>query len=134
MSQREKVPILRTSLVEGNLYGRKEEHYQCEDCTDCPHREKCCKGKENRTICLNKELTGIHKEVLENLNSIHGALLRMNRSIQTEGTFGAVKWNRSYSRLRRRGTEGVLLELGLVSCGFNLHKYHLKKLKKAAAA
>ena len=129
-----KFRFLRTSPVKGNLYGRTEELYQCEDCTDCPHREKCCKGKENRTIRLNEELTGIHKEVLENLNSIHGALLRMNRSIQAEGTFGTVKWNRNYSRLRRRGTEGVLLELGMVSCGFNLHKYHLKKQKKAAAA
>lgn len=30
----------------------------------------------------------MHKEVLDNLESIQGALLRMNRSIQAEGTFG----------------------------------------------
>ena len=72
--------------------------------------------------------------MLENLNCVHGALLRMNRSIQAEGTFGTVKWNHSYTRLRRRGVEGVILELGLVSCGFNLHKYHLKQLQKKVAA
>ena len=38
------------------------------------------------------------------------------------------------SRFRRRGIEGVLLELGLAFCGFKLHKYPLKKQKKAIAA
>ena len=58
----------------------------------------------------------------------------MNRSIQAECTFGSVKWNRGYNRLRRRGTKGVILELGLISCDFNLHKYYLKTLAAAKAA
>ena len=126
--------FLRTAPVKGNQYGRTEELYQCEDCEGCTHREQCHKSQHNRTIHLNKELTGFHAEVLNNLNSIHGACLRMNRSIQAEGTFGGIKWNRGYSRLRRRGTKGVTLELGLISCGFNLHKYHLKSLATAKAA
>ena len=52
-----------------------------EDCSGCPHRSKCHKSGSDRIIRLNHELTSIHKEVLDNLNSIHGALLRMNRSI-----------------------------------------------------
>ena len=32
----------------------------------------------------------MHQEVVENLESIQGALLRMNRSIQAEGTFGII--------------------------------------------
>ena len=83
---------------------------------------------------INEELTQFHKEVLNNLNSVHGALLRMNRSIQAEGAFGEIKWNRGYKRLRRRGMEGVILELGLISCGFNLYKYHLKKMAMQKAA
>lgn len=72
-----------------NKYGRTEEIYECEDCTGCPYRKECCKKKEgNRTARLNMELTSMHEEVIENLESIHGALLRMNRSIQSEGTFG----------------------------------------------
>ncbi len=43
------------------------------------------------------------------------ALLRMNRRIQAEGTFGEIKWNRGCWRLRRRGAEGAILELGLVA-------------------
>ena len=123
-----------TRPVKGNKYGRTEEIYQCEDCTGCPYREKCCKGTGNRTVRLNAELTQIHEEVLQNLNSIHGALLRMNRSIQAEGTFGTIKWNKGYSRCRRRGIEGVLLEIGLISCGFNLRKYHLRRLQRLKSA
>ena len=126
--------FLRTAPVKGNQFGRTEEYYQCEDCTDCPHREKCHRSKDNRIVRINEELTRFHQEVLGNLNCVHGALLRMNRSIQAEGAFGGIKWNRGYKRLRRRGMEGVLLELGLICCGFNLHKYHLKKMAALHAA
>ena len=125
---------LRTEPVKGNQFGRTEEYYQCEDCDGCPHRASCHKSSQNRIIRLNEELTRFHGEVLENLNSVHGALLRMNRSIQSEGAFGGIKWNRGYKRLRRRGIESVLLEIGLISCGFNLHKYHLKKQTAQLAA
>ena len=126
--------FLKSAPVKGNQFGRTEEYYRCEDCTDCIHREKCHKSKDNRVVRINEELTQFHKEVLDNLNCVHGALLRMNRSIQAEGAFGGIKWNRGYKRLRRRGIEGVILELGLISCGFNLHKYHLKKMAAQVAA
>ena len=80
--------FLRTAPIKGNQYGRTEEYYQCVDCEGCPHREKCHKSSKNRIVRINEELTSIHEEVLGNLNCIHGALLRMNRSIQAEGTYG----------------------------------------------
>lgn len=120
--------------INNNNYGRTEEYYQCEDCSDCTQKPKCCKCDGNRIIRLNEELTGFHQEVLNNLNSTKGALLRMNRSIQAEGAFGSIKWNRSYIRARRRGLKGLILEISMISCGFNLHKYHLKKQAKALAA
>lgn len=37
--------------------------------------------------------TSIHQEVISNLESTHGALLKMNRSIiQADGTFSILKW------------------------------------------
>ncbi|WP_324825281.1 transposase [Sinanaerobacter sp. ZZT-01] len=105
-----------------------EEIYECESCADCQHKNDCCpKASANRTIRMNQELTSIHQEVISNLESIHGALLRMNRTIQAEGTFGILKWDKSYKRLFRRGAKNVILELTLISCGFNLYKYHNKK-------
>ena len=112
--------------VKGNLYGRQEEIYECEDCSGCPYAEQCKKADGNRTIRLNQELTAMHREVLDNLESTHGALLRMNRSIQAEGTFGIMKQDRSYKRIVRRGLDFVKLELYLVSIGHNLYKYYNK--------
>jgi len=125
---------LRTQPVRGNQYGRTEELYVCENCDGCQHRQACHKGAGNRIIRLNTELTVIHEEVLRNLNSIHGALLRMNRSIQSEGTYGEIKANRGYERFRRRGIKQAILEIALISCGFNLHKYHLSQLAKTKVA
>lgn len=125
---------LYTRHIRGNKYGRTEEMYQCEDCTDCALKENCCKCAGNRIVSINEELTGFHKEVLQNLNSTKGALLRMNRSIQAEGAFGTIKWNRAYTRARRRGLKGIILEISMISCGFNLHKYHLKKQSELLAA
>ena len=45
----------------------------------------------------------MYQEVQDNLESIHGALLRMNRSIQAEGTFGIMKHDRWYKRIVRKG-------------------------------
>ena len=112
--------------VKNNKYGRQEEIYTCEDCSGCPYAEKCKKTAKNRSICLNQELTSMHQEVLDNLENIHGALLRMNRSIQAEGTFGIIKHDRWYKRLVRRGQPKVELEIFLVSIGFNIRKFYNK--------
>lgn len=53
--------------------------------------EKCKKTNRNRAVRINEELSSMHKEVLDNFESIQGTLLRMNRSIQAEGTFGIMK-------------------------------------------
>ena len=115
--------------VKGNNYGREEEVYTCEDCSGCPYAEKCKKTEKNRSIRLNQELTKYHQEVINNLESTHGMLLRMNRSIQSEGTFGIIKYDRWYNRTVRRGIISVNLEIMLVSIGFNLHKYYNKLMK-----
>lgn len=125
----------KTVPVKGNRYGRTEEVYQCEDCRGCQHRRKCYKGLQgNRTIRLNRELTEIHHNVLENLQSVHGALLCMNRSIQAEGVFGIMKWDRAYKRAFRRGISYISLEFSLISCGFNLYKFHNKRMAGHIAA
>lgn len=123
-----------TKPVKGNKYGRTEEVYECESCEGCTMKSWCTNAQGNRVINLNEELTQIHEEVLSNLESVQGALLRMNRSIQAEGTYGIMKWNRSYNRAVRRGLNSVILEFTIISCGFNLYKYHNKKSARAFVA
>ena len=120
--------------IKGNQYGRQEEVYQCESCAGCPYAEKCKKTDKNKTIHLNRELTSMHQDVIRNLESIQGVLLRMNRSIQSEGTFGIIKNDRWYKRIVRRGMNSVRLELFLVAIGHNLYKYHNKILRADIAA
>ena len=101
--------------VRGNQYGRKEELYECEDCSGCPYAEKCKKTDKNRTVRINQELTSMHQEVIENLESIHGALLRMNRSIQAEGTFGIMKNDRWYTLIGPKGLSRVVNALRVIA-------------------
>ena len=120
--------------VKGNQYGRQEEVYECEDCAGCPFAERCKKTDKNRKVRINQELTAMHQEVVKNLESIQGALLRMNRSIQAEGTFGIMKNDRWYKRIVRRGIESVRLEMFLVSIGQNIYKFNNKKKRTIVAA
>lgn len=82
---------------------------------------------------INQELTKMHQEVIQNLESIHGTLLRMNCSIQAEGTFGIIKNDRWYKRIVRRGIKSVQLEVYFVSLGHNLYKFHNKQIKARSA-
>ncbi|MBQ3664475.1 MAG: transposase, partial [Lachnospiraceae bacterium] len=58
----------------------------------------------------------------------------MNRSIQAEGTFGIMKYDRWYKRTVRKGLKSVRLELFLVSIGHNLYKFHNKQKRLQEAA
>lgn len=124
-----KIIFLKRVPVKRNKYGREEEKYVCEDCSNCPFKNQCHKSKENRVITVNEELTSYHKEVIDNLECIHGTLLRMNRSIQSEGTFGIIKEDRKYKRIVRKGLKAINLEIFMISCGYNLMKYHNKKYR-----
>ena len=53
----------------------------------------------------------------------------MDRSIQAEGTFGIMKYDRWYKRIVRRGPDSVRLELFLVSIGHNPYKYHNNRMR-----
>lgn len=76
----------------------------------------------------------MHKEVIANLESIQGALLRMNRSIQSEGTFGIIKNDHGYKRIVRRGTNSVKVEIYLMAIGQNLNKHYHKRMRMRRAA
>lgn len=112
--------------VKGNKYGRTEEVYECIDCSNCPFKSQCTKSSGNRKVTINKEYTNFHKEVINNLESIQGALLRMNRSIQAEGAFGILKQDRGYRRIVRKSLEKVTLEAYMIAIGYNIYKYHNK--------
>ncbi|WP_285815076.1 transposase, partial [Thomasclavelia cocleata] len=48
---------------------------------------------------------------------------------EAEGTFGDLKQNQGYNRLRRRGESGVKLEIYMIAIGQNIRKYHRRKIE-----
>ena len=52
---------LKTRPVRGNKYGRTEEIYQCEDCSNCPHKSKCSTTKEIRSKVMRVFITNLLK-------------------------------------------------------------------------
>ena len=62
------------------------------------------------------------QEAEENLLSIEGIEMRVNRSSQVEGAFGVIKQDFQYERFRRRSLPKVSLEFMLVCLGYNIRK------------
>ena len=58
----------------------------------------------------------------ENLLSVEGIEMRVNRSSQVEGVFGVIKQDFQYERFRRRSINKVSCEFMLVCLGYNIRK------------
>ncbi len=117
-----------------SLYPRKNKLLINNHCKECQFRNKCTKSKKGRRITYCEELDTFHREVRENVRSEEGIKLMNQRSSQTEGTFGDIKRNLGYDRLRRRGESGVKLEIYLVAIGQNIRKYHRLKMNREKKA
>ena len=100
--------------------------YRCEDCTECPMKAQCTKAKGNRQIEVSKEFIKKRKRSQENIQSQKGIILRVNRSIQSEGAFGVLKQNMKFTRFLTRGTQNVKTETLLLCFGYNINKLHSK--------
>lgn len=111
-------------------YERINKHYVNRHCEGCPLRSKCTKAKNGRTLVRCDKLEEYHREARSNVTSDEGIKLMKKRSNESEGTFGDLKYNQKYDRLRRRGEAGVKLEIYLIAIGENLRKYHRNKMKE----
>ncbi|WP_268892241.1 transposase [Erysipelothrix urinaevulpis] len=83
-----------------------------------------------KTISYDSVMVQLQNQARKNLKSPNGIELRKQRSIQVEGAFGDIKANTDYVRIQRRGKRSVQTELTLVALGYNLRKFHAKKLRK----
>ena len=63
---------------------------------------------------------------LERITSEYGTMLRMNRSIQAEGSFADVKEDMNFRRYLYRGKANALAESILLAMGRNINKLHCK--------
>ncbi len=108
-------------------YEREISVYRADGCTGCPYKAQCTKAKENRTIQVSWTFEKQRAASRERITSEKGILLRVNRSIQSEGAFGVLKEDRHFRRFRRRGKEGVFAEILLYAIAFDIEKLHAKE-------
>jgi hypothetical protein len=115
-------------------YESEKTVYTCEDCSDCSHKRSCIKGNnckaplEDRVKSLetSKLFNRQRKDSLERIISKEGCELRMNRSIQAEGSFGELKQDMGFRRFLCRGKKNVLAESILLAMAYNINKLHNK--------
>ena len=115
-------------------YKRTVTTYECESCKDCPYKKDCIKGNNcktpledrNKRLYVSRNLEQKRSECLERITSDLGTQLRMNRSIQAEGSFANVKEDMNFRRYLYRGKENVLAQSVLLAIGFDINKLHHK--------
>ena len=83
-----------------------------------------------KTISIEYQL--LKKEAYRNTTSEYGPKLRINSSIQVEGTFSNIKGNFKFDRFRRRGINKCRFEFSIYALGHNLRRYinSIRKGKK----
>ena len=109
-------------------------YYRSPDCTGCPYKTECIKGnncktpmeKRNKVLMVSKTMSQKRAEDLERITSEYGTMLRMNRSIQAEGSFADVKEDMNFRRYLYRGKANALAESILLAMGRNINKLHCK--------
>ena len=101
-------------------------YYECESCEGCTYKKSCTKAKGNRKMQLSKTFLRQREQSLRNITSDKGILLRMNRSIQSEGAFGVIKQDIGFRQFLLRGNRKVRTEMLLVAFGYDINKLHHK--------
>ena len=107
-------------------YEREVTYYECDDCSKCPFKKRCTRAKENRKLQVSKKFLAQRAVSLERITSPKGILLRMNRSIQSEGAFGVIKQDYGFRQFLLRGNRKVTTEILLISMAYNVNKLHSK--------
>ena len=115
-------------------YKREFTVYKCDDCSDCPFKRDCIKGnnckipfeERNKVLQVSKKFMRCREKDLERIISKEGCQLRMNRSIQVEGSFGNIKQDMGFRRYLSRGKQNVTAESILLAMAHNINKLHRK--------
>ena len=131
-NQKELKVIKERTRKNSNGYVSRETIYECEDCMGCPLKEKCIHGNNCRTpmeerkkrIWVSKVMKAKREETLERITTEYGTQLRMNRSIQVEGSFAVVKEDLGFRRYLYRGRANVLAQSVVAAVAYNISKLH----------
>ena len=82
--------------------------------------------QRNKTLYVSKTMKQKRAEDLERITSPYGIQLRVNRSIQAEGSFASVKQDMEFRRYMYRGKENVTAQGVILAIAHNINKLHNK--------
>ena len=82
--------------------------------------------ERNKVLNISKVMKEKRQDALERITTEYGTQLRMNRSIQAEGTFAVVKEDMGFRQYLYRGMKNALAESVLVAIAYNFNKLHWK--------
>lgn len=112
-----------------NRHIKKEgnKFYEIKGCCSCQFNDYCkqwqtVKDEDFKIFEFNPKMTGYIQQAEGNLLSVKGIEMRVNRSIQAEGTFGVIKQDMGYTRFRRTSIDKVKMEFALTLLGYNIRK------------
>jgi transposase len=108
--------------------------YECENCKGCPNKAQCIHGnncktpmeERNKRLNISKVLKQKREETLKRITTKYGTKLRMNRSIQAEGSFAVVKEDMNFRRYLYKGKENDLAQSTILAIAYNMNKLHFK--------
>lgn len=115
-------------------YRRTVTVYQCSECSGCPYKTECIKGNNCKTpmeerrkvLYVSKKMKEKRQETMVRITSDYGKQLRLNRSIQAEGSFANIKADMEFRRYLYRGRDNVMAQSILLAIGHNINKLHHK--------
>ena len=115
-------------------YRRIVTVYRSSGCGGCPFKTDCIKGNNCKTpmedrqkvLYISKKMKEERQETIKRVTSDYGTQLRMNRSIQAEGSFANIKEDMEFRRYLYRGKANVTAQSILLAIGYNINKLHHK--------
>ena len=122
------------AMKNGSDYRRKITIYGCSDCGGCPYKTACIHGNNsntpmedrNKVLQVSKKMLEYRAKDLERITGEYGTQLRVNRSIQAEGSFADVKEDMNFRRYLYRGRKNALAQSILLAMGRNINKLHFR--------
>ena len=104
-------------------YESAKSVYRAKDCSRCPLRSMCYKGKHNaRTIEVNHRNNELRAMARELLTSNEGLMHRSRRPIEPEAVFGQIKYDNHFKRFSYRGKRLVNAEFAAIAVAHNIRK------------
>jgi hypothetical protein len=104
--------------------------YQCESCENCGFKgkgtEKRSNGQGDRVMRMSMGQARIGGISEASAASPMGIISRLNRSIQAEGDFSAMRVGLGLERLSMLGSHGARVQAALFSLAFNVRKFNSK--------